>query len=66
MLTKGVKWVGIKNIEGGEEAIRAGLDPTNKSDASEHTFKTMSRPLQLLQVMYYRFLSAFCMFSIFP
>ncbi|KAJ8644919.1 hypothetical protein MRB53_006667 [Persea americana] len=53
MLTKGVKWAGIKNTEHGEEAIRAGLDPTNESDAFEHTFKTMSRPLWLLQVTYF-------------
>ena len=52
MLTKGVKWSGIKNTEGGEAAIRAGLDPTDESDAFEHTFKTMSGPLQLLQVPY--------------
>ena len=64
MLTKGVQWAGIKNTKGGEAAIRAGLDPTDESDAFEHTFKAMLGPLQLLQVLYYRFLSAFCMFNI--
>ncbi|KAJ8636721.1 hypothetical protein MRB53_010988 [Persea americana] len=50
MLTKEVLWAGIKNTKGGEAAIRAGLDPTDESDAFEHTFKTMLGPLQLLQV----------------
>ncbi|RWR76322.1 cytochrome b561 and DOMON domain-containing protein [Cinnamomum micranthum f. kanehirae] len=59
MLTKGVKWSGIKNIEGAEAAIPAGLDPTDESDAFEHMFKSMSGPLQLLQALYYRFLSTF-------
>ena len=60
-----MKWAGIKNTEGGEVSIHAGLDPIYEIGAFDHTFKTMSGPLQLIQVIYYRFLSAFYIFSIY-
>lgn len=52
MLNKGVKWIGIKDTEGSEDVICAGLDPTNESGAFEYTFKTLQGLLELLQVLF--------------
>ena len=50
MLNKGVRWVGLKKIEIGPDGKPVSIDPTDESDVFEHTFKTLSGPLQLLQV----------------
>lgn len=50
MLNKGVRWARLKKIEIGPDGKPVGIDPTDESDVFEHTFKTLSGPLQLLQV----------------
>ncbi|RWR76671.1 serine/threonine-protein phosphatase 7 long form [Cinnamomum micranthum f. kanehirae] len=53
MLNKGVRWAGLKKTDVGSDGKPVGIDPTDESDAFKHTFKSLSGPLQLLQIWAY-------------
>ncbi|RWR97172.1 serine/threonine-protein phosphatase 7 long form [Cinnamomum micranthum f. kanehirae] len=53
MLNKGVRWAGLKKTDVGSDGKPVGIDPMDESDAFEHTFKSLSGSLQLLQIWAY-------------